>query len=453
MKAERPPVQFADLAKRSSASQLLFPGTTEHKLLLGEYRPWRKVRAIAHDLGIPAEDAWASVKMARSYGWRALSLVPSGADSPFGLCVGPHISRQLHRIDRATGGGGAFALGSERGAFSDPGSRDRLRIKTLMDEAAESSLIEGAATTRKDAVELLRSGREPTSIGEKMVVNNYVAMQTIKRVVDRPLSVEMLLRLQTILTKDTLAEPDEIGRLRVASEAVRVVDERTGEAIFTPPPAADLPERLARLCDFANAEHEDGDDFLHPIVKACILHFMIGYEHPFCDGNGRTARAVFYWFAIKSGYTIFEYTAISELIRKSYAGYPQAYLDSESDDNDLTYFVLYKLNVIIQALARLAEHIAEQEKKIQDSERLLKFAKDLNLRQRLLLEHALRKPLTVYTVKSHMNSNGITPVTARADLDDLVRRKFMVTSKRGKEVLYMLAPGFAQKLASKLAKG
>ncbi|WP_366511954.1 Fic family protein [Maribacter sp.] len=43
-------------------------------------------------------------------------------------------------------------------------------------------------------------------------------------------------------------------------------------------------------------------NFIHPIVKASILHFLIGYIHPFVDGNGRTARAIFYWYLLKNGY-------------------------------------------------------------------------------------------------------------------------------------------------------
>jgi Fic family protein len=227
------------------------------------------------------------------------------------------------------------------------------------------------------------------------------------------------------------------------------VDERTGEDIFTPPPALQITDRLTDLCGFANADHGSGPNFIHPIVKACILHFMVGYEHPFCDGNGRTARAIFYWFALRNGYGVFEYTAISELIRKGFARYPQAYVDSELDEGDLTYFVLYKLDIIRQSLDLLAKHIRNEQDKIKRSESLLRLDKNLNLRQRLLLEHGLRHPHTEYTVKSHMNSNGIVAATARADLDDLVRRRLMVASKRGKQATYLLSPGLEARLDRK----
>jgi len=281
-----------------------------------------------------------------------------------------------------------------------------------------------------------------------MVINNYIAMQQVKRWLDRPLSIAMLLELQRTLTEGTLQDPAEAGRLRRRDEPVRVVDERDNADVYTPPPAESLPVRLTALCEFANRSHED-EQFIHPIIKASILHFMIGYEHPFVDGNGRTARAVFYWHALRNGYGIFEYTGVSELIRKGFAKYPQAYLDTELDDGDLTYFVLYKLDIIEQSLDRLAEHLRAEEDKVRRSERLLRLSKNLNLRQRLLLEHALRHPATQYTVKSHMNSNGIVAATARADLDQLVRLRLMTTAKRGREVIYLVAPTLADRLAKK----
>jgi len=445
---EIPPLRFSDLDARTPA-QISRVG--EYAQLFEEYRPWRKVRAIARDLGLAPDDAWAKVKTSRLFGWRLLELLQANG-SPFGVCIGPSLAQPLHHIDRATGGGGPAALSPERGDLGDAAVRARLSIKTLMDEAAESSLIEGAATTRKEAVDLLRSGRAPKSIGERMVVNNYVAMQQIKRWLGQPLSIDMLIELQSILTLDTLQDPGEAGRLRRADETVRVEDARTGDTVYIPPAAADLPTRLKSLCDFANASHDKGPDFLHPMVKACILHFMLGYEHPFCDGNGRTARAIFYWFALRSGYTIFEYTAISELIRKGYARYPQAYIDTELDEGDVTYFVVYKLDIIQQSLRRLAEHLDHEQARIERSRAFLRVSKDLNLRQRLLLEHAIRHPMTQYTVKSHMNSNGVVAATARIDLDDLVRRRLMVVAKHGKQVIYQGSPSLASRLERRSAR-
>ncbi len=314
-----------------------------------------------------------------------------------------------------------------------------------MEEAIESSRIEGAVTTRRDAIELLRSGEPPKNKSEVMVVNNYRAMQWIKRHLHQPLSIDMLLKLQAVLTEGTL-QVEEIRRLRRPEERVRVVDDRTGEDLFVPPPAESLPARLETLCDFANQSH-DKEQFIHPIIKACILHFMIGYEHPFVDGNGRTARAVFYWCVLKNRYKAFEYMAISELIIKAYAQYPQAFIDVEDDDGDLTYFVAYKLRLIWRAIQRLQEHLEEEQRKVDESLVAAQKYPGLNLRQKLILGRALRDPKARFTAASHSNSMQITRTTARADLTGLHELLLLGTYKVGKKVHYLPAPDLAKKLA------
>jgi Fic family protein len=374
----------------------------------------------------------------------------------FGYCPTPLFNEPLLLIDRAASID-AGRMHSPRSlqkrllaSHQDGQLVPQRRVLASMNEAAESSIMEGASTTRKDAVELLRSGREPGTIGERMIVNNYAAMQRLKQDVEKELSTDLLLEWHEVLTTGTL-DPSCVARLRRADEPVRIDDSRTNETIFTPPPVEFLHALLRSICTFANADHS-GPAFIHPVAKAAILHFALGYAHPFVDGNGRTARAAFYWCALRHGYNIFEFCSISEIIRKGYSRYPQAFLDVEQDDGDLSYFIAYMLDVIQHALERFATHLELERERISRSEELLVLAADLNLRQRLLLEHALRHPLTQYTVKSHMNSNGITPNTSRADLESLVQRRLLVTSKRGKQVLYLLAPGVASRLEKAIRK-
>jgi len=447
MELERPPAINDVLQDASRLRRVVSLESHERiALLTAKYRPWRKVRRIARDIGVDPLEAWCFLSLIRASN-RAQLPLRSAEGRAFRYSVGPTMLEPLHRIDVAVGGG-ATAFDNTDGVLADPDNQRRFRIRTLMDEAIESSRIEGAVSTRKNAIELLRSGRTPSTRHERMFVNNYAAMGEIKQRLAEPLSVAMLLDLQRILTQGTLAHEDEGGRLREPREDVRIVDDRDGTVVFVPPDATGLERRLDAVCDFANQTHA-GDRFIHPIVKACILHFMIGYEHPFVDGNGRTARAVFYWAALRQGYRIFEYLTISDIIREGTSKYPQAYLDSELDAGDLTYFILYKLGVIEQALGRLAAHLSREETKIKQSEVFVRVSKDLNLRQRLLLSHALRHPKTMYTVKSHATSNGITENTARADLLGLELKRFLAKFKDGKTIVFQIAPGLAAKLARK----
>jgi len=454
MKSDRPPSAFSDL--RSPGAVVLSLTDDQRRRLDESYRPWRKLRYVAAELTLNDQAVWSFLKSQRSIAWQPIG-VTRAEGGEFGFVPTRHLIEPLFIIDRSLSRGDAFVAQDEKTSRvlrerwnavvrESEGAPNRIGANTLMEEAAESSIMEGAATTRREAIDMLRAGRSPVNRGERMVLNNYQAMQRVKEWITRPLSIEMILELQDLLTEGTLDDPTGGGRLRRADEPVRIVDSRDDSTVFVPPAANTLPQLLTQIVTFANAPHE-GDRFIHPLIKASILHFLIGYAHPFIDGNGRTARALFYWSSLRAGYEIFEYLTISDIIRKGFAQYPQAYLDTELDDGDLTYFILFKLGVIQQSIDVLSNHLRKEQDRLTRSQSLLALDKTLNLRQRLLLEHSLRHRDTHYTAKSHANSNGIALNTARSDLESLVKRKLMVTSKRGKEVVYMLSPRLENRLA------
>lgn len=455
MRPHKPPLTFADLAQPGVSAPII--ELNERLDPLKGYRPWRKLKYVAQEAGLDPIETWRRAKLARLTTWRPIGITRAEGGQ-FGFNVPAEVQEQLLLIDRAIGVEATGAIGARtRSAtlrkrlavlLADGQIVDRRRAATEMEEAAQSSIMEGAATTRQDAIAMLRTGRGATTIGERMILNNYHAMQQVKQWLDRPLSVDMLVEFQTLLTTGTLKDIGHVGRLRTDSDNVRIVDQRSTETVFVPPAEYALTPLLRSICNFAEQEHT-GDQFIHPVLKAAILHFLIGYAHPFPDGNGRTARAVFYWCSLRHGYSIFEFLSISEIIGKAYARYPQAYTDVEEDDGDLTYFIDFHLDVIRQALDALVDRIASEQERIESSERFVRIAGDLNLRQRLLLEHAVRNPLTRYTVKSHMNTNNVVAATARSDLEALVQQKIMVSFKKGKEVVYTIAPGVSARVERK----
>ena len=124
-----------------------------------------------------------------------------------------------------------------------------------------------------------------------------------------------------------------------------------------PPEVAKLPAMIEDLIAFANED----DEFIHPIVKAIILHFLIGYIHPFNDGNGRTARAIFYWFALKHHYELLEYISISRIFVHAPVQYSRAYQLTETDSNDMTYFIDFNIHILKPGAGR-PEEIHHQQK-------------------------------------------------------------------------------------------
>jgi Fic family protein len=287
---------------------------------------------------------------------------------------------------------------------------------------------------------MIQEGREPTTRSEQMILNNYAAMRRVLQFVDRPLTPALVIELQRILTDGTLDDPDAVGRYRRADEDI-VIEDETGTRLHTPPPAGQLADRMEAMCDFANGNGDGDGEFIPPAVRAILLHLWLAYDHPFVDGNGRTARALFYWSMARQGYWLCEYVSISRILKKARNQYARSYLYTESDQNDATYFILYQLRVLLRAIEELHHYLARKAAEIHDAEDLIRRASsvrtELNPRQLALLNHALKRPDARYTVQSHQRSHGTSYETARADLSKLAEQGLLEQRKFGRAFVFV----------------
>ena len=421
---EPPPIQ--NLIRGRDPDQMLrLVASGVGKLPRNRYLHWSQLkhRSPPQGLGveIAAEDWWLTTKLARASASQTLPLL-NARGKPFVFTDSGYLYRMLQEVDRRAGANVALPQNAER-----PDSRDPHLKSSLLEEAITSSQLEGASTTRLVAKDLLRTGRKPQDTSERMILNNHRAMAFVRELAEADLSMAALLDLQRILTEGTLADATAAGRLRRPDEDVAVVDERDGSITYRPPDAAQLPERLERLLAFANEAHtrpQSADaSYLHPVLKAILLHFMIGYEHPFVDGNGRTARALFYWAMARAGYWLAEHLSISSIIRMAPAQYVRAYLFSEQDDNDATYFLDYNLRVILRAIDALHSYLAHKATEHRDMAQLLHrtaHGNTLNHRQVAALRSLSKRPERRYTIAEHQRTNQVTYQTARTDLLKLV---------------------------------
>ncbi len=417
----------------------------------GRYLHWDKLRHLPPPEGLSAEQWWLGIKLARRKNFQRLSL-KDARGRPFQFCLPALVQKELHWLDRHASG----SIQAEP-AITDPQTRNTYLTRSLMEEAISSSQLEGASTTQNVAKEMIRQAREPRDKSERMILNNYQAMQFIRGYRDEPLTPSMVFELQKILTRDTLDTDDQAGRFRRADEPIQVVDNVSQVVLHVPPPAQELPARLQALCAFANADampEGDAGGFLHPVVKAIALHFMLGYDHPFCDGNGRTARALFYWAMARQGYWLAEFISISTIIKTSPAQYGKAYLHTESDDNDLTYFLIHQLDVIHKAVIALHQFLKKKVRDINEAEQMLtqnpRLKGKLNFRQIALLRHALKNPRFSYVIDEHQNSHGISYDVARKDLlymaDEL---RLLTKTKDGKRYLFVVPEDIEQRIRKK----
>jgi len=387
------------------------------------YVHWDKLRRVPAPPGFSHEEWWTSIKIGRIRGLKSLPLLDRNG-RPFQFSVPDEVAEQLHEIDMGAGG----KIGMPE-AVPNAQVRDQYVVSSLIQEAITSSQLEGAVTTREVAKEMLRTGRPPRDRSEKMILNNFVTMQRITQLRRERLSPELVFEIHKLVIHDTLGKSDSAGRLRRNDEQVRVEDE-SGEVFHNPPNAKELPDRLQKMCDFANASIPDF--FIHPAVRSILLHFWIGYDHPFVDGNGRTARALFYWSMLRREYWLFEFISISDILHRAPSKYYRAFLYSENDDNDATYFLVHQAEVIRRAILSLHAYIDRKTKELRDSEKLLRGWEYLNHRQLALITHALRHPGTLYSVEGHQRSHNTVYETARRDILGLVRVGFLEMARKGR---------------------
>lgn len=409
----------------------------------GRYYHWDKLRHLKsppHDLN--HKEWWFAIKSARKSLFQTLPHQAKDG-SPFVYGEPNVVRRLLNEIDIY--GGGELKASAQ---VSSPATKDAYLINSLIEEAITSSQLEGAATTRKVAKEMLRQKRAPRDRSERMIVNNFRAMEYIKEISEEELTPSLILELHRILTEDTLDNPKAVGNYRTTDD-VYVGDNRDATIIHVPPVAAELPRRLLGICNFANASNSKG--FLHPVIRAVVLHFLLAYDHPFEDGNGRTARALFYWSMLRQGYWTMEFISISRILKNAPASYTRSYLHTETDENDVTYFILHQLNVIKRAIDELIIYLKRKAKEIRNLEALVrkstKLKNALNHRQLVILNRAMKSADAVFTIQSHRGAHNVTYDTARTDLLKLVTLGLLRKTKTQRAFTFSAVDDLEHRLA------
>lgn len=433
---------FADVIGELSSPAVLTEvlGTIEGPTVSGKYLHYSELLRRQPPGDITHRQWWLGLLLSRRAGFSSLPLEVHPAGSRvFHYGLPDPIPQGLHRIDMLAGG----RVGMDQ-PITNPDTRDQYYVSSLIEEAIHSSQLEGATTTRQVAKKMLREGREPRTVSERMIVNNYQTMRRIGELRGLELTPDLVFELHRLVTDETLSDANGAGRFRTANEEVAVWHD--DDLLWSPPPADQLERRLQEMCAFANGTNEDG--FVHPVVRAILLHFWLAYDHPFVDGNGRTARALFYWAMLHAGYWLFEFISISRTILRSHGQYRDAFLYAE-DTDDATYFLLYHVKVILDALDELHAYIERRQRELSRLESELQQLKQLNHRQRALIRHALRNPLATYTAESHRNSHNVVYETARRDLVDLESRGLLVKDAVGKRLVYSPVRGLEEKLRAR----
>jgi Fic family protein len=400
-----------------------------------EYLYWDKVKYMAPK-GVDKQVLWQAVKIQRRLKAQEIQF----GNCVFHFTITKDMLALLHDFDMNLGG----SLGTK--SIIPATDKRYYLISSMMEEAIASSQMEGASTTRRIAKDMLRKQLKPNNKSQQMIANNYETINQISKGADKEFSLEGILDIHRTISNKTLDNAEDEGVFR-RNDDVLVVDGITGFVAHTPPSYKEIDKMILDLCDFAN--RESGDNFIHPIIKAVIIHFVLAYIHPFVDGNGRTARSLFYWYMIKKGYWLTEYLSISRIIYTNKKAYEKAFLYTENDSNDLSYFIQYHLEVMKKAFEELKKYL---QRKIDEQQNIFRFEgiSHINERQRYVLQAISDSKRVLFTPKELATQFDVSAKSARTDLQELVKMGYMTATYLNKRAMgYIKSDQFERLLSEK----
>lgn len=301
-------------------------------------------------------------------------------------------------------------------------------IDALIDEAFNSSVIEGAFSTKKRTVELVSKNIKPVNNSEQMILNNYKALEYVLENFHRKIDEDVISEIYKIITYNTLKEEDVVEKYR--NDSVVIWDSGTQQIVYEGPNHLEVPRMMENLVEFINTDID-----LHPIEKASIIHFYFVYVHPFFDGNGRTSRVIQYMYLLQEGYDFFKFFSISTVIKNHKMKYYRSIQDVEEYGSDLTYFIDFNAKMIIDSMVEVIDRLGKE---------LGKHFIISNLESNdIFLPERLKKCLNLFikTEKDYISINDykkkykVSYETARQDLNKLESVGLFVKVKTGKKYI------------------
>lgn len=362
------------------------------------------------------------------------------AGKPFWFVLTAKLQEYLHQVD-SRGKDSLYSVVKEE-------IQAELTEQALVEEAMFSSVIEGAFSTIARARELIVEGQAPRDTSDQMVANNGRVMRYVLEQREAPCSVELMHTIQRMVTEKTLEHEADAGRFR--DGPIFVVNQRR-ETIYAAPPADTVPSSMDALIRWINGGEQQ--PFIHPILRAATIHTYLVYVHPYVDGNGRTARALFYWYLLKHRYEFFRYFSISSIIQETRQRYYKVLKDMEDHDADVTYVLLYMAESVVRAIEVILQRITERYRRDILFGNIRERNIPLNARQTRFLKYLAVSKEKRGTIAKYQKDFKVVYETARRDLAQLEVLGILTRSKQGRQFIYTLNPAFLTTGGQKASSG
>ena len=305
----------------------------------------------------------------------------------------------------------------------------KLRSEAILNSTHASTSIEGNSLSL-DEVSDLMIGRDITAIrkDKQEVLNYFEALEYLDKLKEKELTNDDILKLQKIITKDTLEYPEDEGKYRHGNKYVIVGNRHTGEITFKPPLTKEVPALMNNLINWLNQEHKN----INPVMQAGVIHYEFVRIHPFIDGNGRTARALATLVLIRRGFDTKRFFALDDFYNSDRPRYYKTLKKIDPETLDLTEWLDY-----------FCEGVAVSIKAVKDKVMLLTGGKSgkgkqsvIDDRQMKIVEHIKKQGKT--TNKDIQDLLNTSNKTAYKLLNSLINSGVIKKVGQGRATIYVL---------------
>ena len=261
-----------------------------------------------------------------------------------------------------------------------------------------------------------------------MLYNNYIAMEWIKKNKLKIISNEIINDVHEIVTKNTLAEEDADFSGKFRNDRVFVFSsqgEKKHEGIKHDTIETTMDEAIHVVTSHAR--------YINPVIESILLHYFIAYIHPFFDGNGRTARTIFYFSAMKKNLKFIELLSVSAYLKLHGRQYEKSFEKVVNNELDITYFIDFNLDALLKAIGVVEKKVAYLISIINLMEKLKLSQNQVGLLQRLALNKFKRVSIEDYSERIKKSRE-----IARQELKQLHALKLLKEQKDGKKFMYQI---------------
>lgn len=298
--------------------------------------------------------------------------------------------------------------------------KNEFLFDSAIEEAITSAIYEGAHSTRAQAEQLIASGERPKNKDEWMLINNFKAMKWVKNNQQKSLTKDAILNLHRIVTENTLEGDDANfqGKFR-------------NDKVFVGPHEGIDPSTIEHAIKEMIQLITDNPRYFHPLLKGILIHYFMGYIHPFFDGNGRTARALFYFKSIRNHLNYVELLSVSAYLRIHGKQYENSFVKVKENEYDLTYFIDFCLDSMASALKEVSRKVSYL---LRMTDLAVRF--DLSQTQVGLIQRMALHKFRTIDIEEYAQQISKSREFARQELKGLLDHNLVFEIKMSKKLVY-----------------